>query len=238
MGNSTMTFEQWLINLGKSPKTAQNYEQAIQGSISQWAIEAGLINKKISDSYTPSEFTEFASRIRNLDIFKERNTTGKGMYQAALKWFEAYLDDLTGQSVAEDIGRILVDNTLTPTEKLVYISTRVGQGSFRQKLIDYWQGCAITKYANTQLLVASHIKPWRSSNNHERLDVYNGILLLPNYDKAFDLGYISFDEEGKVCISSEIDNPQLLGIREELTVNVNAQHQLYLSYHRENIFKG
>ena len=29
----------------------------------------------------------------------------------------------------------------------------------------------------------SHIKPWRDADNQERLDAYNGLLLLPNYDK-------------------------------------------------------
>ena len=43
---------------------------------------------------------------------------------------------------------------------------------------------------STWILIASHIKPWRVSNNNERLDVYNGLLLLPNLDKLFDKGYI------------------------------------------------
>ena len=51
------------------------------------------------------------------------------------------------------------------------------------------------------MLLASHIKPWRDSNHQERLDKFNGLLLLANLDKAFDLGFISFDDSGKVPIS-------------------------------------
>jgi 5-methylcytosine-specific restriction protein A len=54
------------------------------------------------------------------------------------------------------------------------------------------------------LLKASHIKPWRDSDNAERLDIYNGLLLIPNLDSAFDKGYISFDDGGKIIISDMI----------------------------------
>lgn len=38
----------------------------------------------------------------------------------------------------------------------------------------------------------------RYANNQERLDQCNGILLLPNLDKAFDLGYITFTDVGSI----------------------------------------
>jgi hypothetical protein len=35
-----------------------------------------------------------------------------------------------------------------------------------------------------EFLVASHIKPWRSCDNSERLSGVNGLLLSPHVDKA------------------------------------------------------
>ena len=52
-----------------------------------------------------------------------------------------------------------------------------------------WGGrCAVTGLDLPLLLRASHIKPWRDSDNRERLDPYNGLLLSPSYDAAFDWG--------------------------------------------------
>ena len=46
-----------------------------------------------------------------------------------------------------------------------------------------------------ELLIASHIKPWRDSNDEERLDACNGLLLAAHVDKAFDRYLLSFREE-------------------------------------------
>lgn len=71
------------------------------------------------------------------------------------------------------------------------------------------------------MLVASHIKPWRDSNNQERLDKFNGLLLLANLDKAFDLGFILFTDTGLVMISSQLEEPQFLGRYEGLLLLCN-----------------
>jgi predicted restriction endonuclease len=50
-------------------------------------------------------------------------------------------------------------------------------------------------------LIASHIKPWRSANNQERIDGSNGLLLAPHVDLLFDRGLISFTDEGSLLVS-------------------------------------
>lgn len=54
------------------------------------------------------------------------------------------------------------------------------------------------------LLLASHIKPWRSASNYERLSSENGLLLSPLYDKLFDIGLITFDDNMKILISNKL----------------------------------
>ena len=89
-----------------------------------------------------------------------------------------------------------------------------------------------------QFLIASHIKPWSASSDIERLDPNNGFLLLANIDKAFDLGYISFTDKGKIIISEHLDDYDVLGITKSMGVTLNKQHQGYLAYHREITFKS
>lgn len=138
----------------------------------------------------------------------------------------------------EDIENILGSEIVIDTEKENLIKCRIGQGKFRDQLIEYWNGCSVTGFKNIDLLVASHIKPWRNSSNKERLDVYNGLLLTPNLDKLFDKGYVSFDNNGKILISKSLENYQILGVNYNMKINIDKNHKKYLAFHREQIFKN
>lgn len=126
------------------------------------------------------------------------------------------------------------------TERDAVIKSRVGQGKYRASLIEMWEGCSVTAFLAIDVLRASHIKPWRFSTNTERLDPYNGLLLLPNLDALFDLGLISFKDNGEIIISNRLSSPTLsiLGISAEMSMRkVDNRHLPYLKFHRENIFK-
>ncbi len=105
-------------------------------------------------------------------------------------------------------------------------------------MVAYWNGCAVTGFKDTSLLVASHIKPWCASSNTERLDQFNGLLLIPNLDKAFDAGYITFTSEGYIVISPLLTEPEKLGIRCQMKVNLAAQHLPFLDFHRSEVFRA
>lgn len=131
------------------------------------------------------------------------------------------------------------DDTIKITEKDSIVKSRIGQGIFRNNLIEYWHGCAISQCPLTWMLIASHIKPWRDADNQERLDTYNGLLLLPNYDKLFDLGYISINPKGKIMYSRLLDkfDREAIGLTSDLhLVKLENQHLKYLKYHNENCF--
>ncbi len=160
------------------------------------------------------------------------------MYSAALSHYRNFLADLAQIDVNADIRQVMSDRKLTDTEKAIMVKTRMGQGHFRSQLVQMWGGCAVTGYRNTSMLLASHIKPWRDSNNQERLDKFNGILLLANLDKAFDLGFISFKDDGQVLISDYLEAPEVIGLREDMSFHVMREHKPYLAYHRDELFKG
>lgn len=61
---------------------------------------------------------------------------------------------------------------------------------------------------------------------------------MANLDKAFDLGFISFDDGGKVMISKYLEAPDVLGLREGMSFNIRPENKPYLGYHRGVLFKG
>ena len=91
------------------------------------------------------------------------------------------------------------------TEIETLIKARLGQGSFRQNVLEQYPSCPLTGLDIQPLLIASHIKPWSVCNNNERLDPFNGLMLAPNIDALFDSGLITFDPDGTIKISPKID---------------------------------
>ena len=110
---------------------------------------------------------------------------------------EYYSQENSDIKIESDIAQIIEEKNVSVTDKLAIVNARIGQGRYRKQLIDLWGRCSVTGYNEPSLLIASHIKPWRGSSNEERLDRYNGLLLQPNLDKAFDTGLISFSEAGR-----------------------------------------
>ena len=113
---------------------------------------------------------------------------------------------------------------------------------FRAGLIDFWEGrCAVTGLAVPELLRASHIKPWADCGiDAERLDVYNGILLAPHLDAAFDQGFITVQDDGAIVVSDALDAEArvVLGLDQPLSVRrLTEGHRSYLPWHRERVFK-
>ena len=128
----------------------------------------------------------------------------------------------------------------TAADRLVV--QRVGQNIFRRGLLEYWDGrCAITGLAVPELLRASHIKPWAAcATDAERLDIFNGLLLAPNLDAAFDAGFITVAHDGTVLVSDALppDARSVLGLEDLPTARgLHRPHESYLKLHRNKIFR-
>ena len=148
------------------------------------------------------------------------------------------------QLIDDTVEQEIKNNTdIDETERKALVSARRGQGRFRKNLASIEKCCRITRVTDPRLLRASHIKPWRScSNNHERLDGFNGLLLAPHIDHLFDRGYISFSDEGNLLISPRVNSDQLslLGISLDPLPNVGSftkEQKNYLEFHRTKLFK-
>jgi len=118
------------------------------------------------------------------------------------------------------------------------VSSRVGQGYYRNLVIEKWNGrCALTGIDNTRLLIASHILPWSKSDKEQKLDPENGILLSPNADALFDKHLITFDLNGQLL--SKITNLELekLGLNSDMSIKVSVGMKKYLNQHFEEFSK-
>ena len=149
--------------------------------------------------------------------------------RGVVEWEEHECDQIT-----EDIG-------LRDTEKQALIKARRGQGLFRQNVGKIEHFCRVTRVDRPEHLVASHIKPWRESDNRERLIESNGLLLTPTVDHLFDRGFISFENSGELLVSPVAHEESLnkMGIVTDHVVNVGgfANHQReFLEFHRSNVF--
>lgn len=133
------------------------------------------------------------------------------------------------------------NNKIKNTEKEAIIKARIGQGTFRLQLLEkYNNKCIITGISEINLLIASHIKPWRCANNHERISSENGLLLSPLYDKLFDLGFITLNNNMQILVSKSLskENVKMINIdcNKVFIHNPSVELCKNMSYHRKNIF--
>jgi predicted restriction endonuclease len=122
------------------------------------------------------------------------------------------------------------------TQKTQIINSRRGQGVFKANVRLVETFCRVTKVANPKHLVASHIKPWSKSDDIEKLSGFNGLLLAPHIDHLFDKGFISFEGNGNLILSSQLDSSVLdkWHIHKEINVgNFRKEQQQFLEYHRD-----
>ncbi|MCW2082419.1 UNVERIFIED_ORG: hypothetical protein M2193_004594 [Bradyrhizobium japonicum] len=136
-----------------------------------------------------------------------------------------------------DVYRSETANLPKTTEAERLVVQRVGQDIFREALDKYWAGkCAVTGIRDRALLRASHVHPWAEcATDDERLDAYNGVLLVADLDAAFDAALISFDASGAAMYSKHLTPEGRAALAVKLdgrTVPFTDRHQAYLQRHR------
>jgi len=146
-------------------------------------------------------------------------------------------EQFSDYSIVQDPNNSIEFNLPNITERSGLVTSRVGQGAYRKRIIHRWEyKCAVTNFNKLDILIASHIVPWSKATDHERLDVNNGLLLSPTYDALFDKHLITFDQKGKIQLSDQIEKSayQKIGVtgREQILdlSNYNVQ---YLERHNQ-----
>ncbi len=160
---------------------------------------------------------------------------------------ETVIAKLENKPMADKFKNELPDiKSMQGKERSSYIKSRVNQHFFRKVVLtNYNDSCAITGISIPTLLIASHIKPWAKDKDN-RLNPSNGICLSVLYDKAFDRGLITLDDNYKIVLSSmlleysskeffhsnfgKIENKKIF-LPEKYLPNTD-----FLKWHQENIF--
>lgn len=138
--------------------------------------------------------------------------------------------------VDADLRQITSDPSIPETEKAQLLKARVGQGTFRKRVAAKEPYCRVTGVSDLSLLRASHIKPWKSSTNAERLDGSNGLMLAPHIDLLFDQHLISFAENGSLILSPLLSTEvvQKWAIKDAYKPRpFTTEQEQYLQIHRQ-----
>lgn len=131
-------------------------------------------------------------------IWREFETNWNQMSLAS----ETRLEELTARQPTVAVGTALPvtpSDAITEIERVVVVRTM--QRFFRKVIMAaYNSTCCITGNPVPELLVASHILPW-SDFPEERLNPRNGLCLTAHFDRAFDIGLITLDEQMRLVLS-------------------------------------
>lgn len=230
---------------------------------SNWANVGWFVEVEFSELISPIKPKEYIELIRPLlsEKYAPLQLNGNGLQGVYLTEISEELGNLLALLSRADLP--IIQHELAPAidqdseyeinleieakklegdlEKIQLTKSRRGQGIFKANVRLVENHCRITGVSNIKHLKASHIKPWAASNNDEKLDGSNGLLLSPHVDHLFDLGFITFKNSGDLIVSKEL-NPKILdqwSIRTEQNVGEFAARQCeYLEFHRTVVFKN
>jgi putative restriction endonuclease len=128
---------------------------------------------------------EFQSNWEEMALLSEEKLQGLGVLVIAVRKQDDPSDDIATETEG--------------TRKI-----RIMQGFFRKVIFAaYDSRCCVTGNPIQDLLVASHIMPW-SEFPKERLNPKNGLCLAAHFDRAFDRGLISFDDDLRLILSRRL----------------------------------
>lgn len=139
----------------------------------------------------------------------------------------------------DDVEAKIKVRNYSQTEKEALVMSRRGQGLFRQRVLINEPCCRLTGVDESQFLRASHIKPWAESDDRERLDGSNGLMLAPHVDHLFDFGFISFRQSGELLVADEaMAVVKKWKLCDSAIGGFSGEQEIYLRYHREHIFRS
>lgn len=106
----------------------------------------------------------------------------------------------SGGSSYEELIESLLNQPDGSGEIYALVKVRgIQQILFRDAVYRAYSGtCAFTGISIPEAVEACHIVPWSSSNQKERMDVRNGILLNPLHHRLFDFGYLTISSDYKI----------------------------------------
>lgn len=183
------------------------------------------------------------------EIFREFESDWDGLsYQA--QEIKAKLRNTSVENIVEDELLLEVIQLPAGEYREQVMKSRVGQYFFRTAVLSaYRNRCCVTGIVLPEMLVASHIKPWKNSDaKTERTNPSNGLCLNSLHDRAFDRGLITIDKNYRIVNSSKLvdaimDEETRIWIKsyegkEILLPDRFYPDKTFIEYHNDVIFQG
>jgi predicted restriction endonuclease len=204
----------------------------------------GLLNPTLPEVLSPIRPDGGGNQIYLAKISKQMAdiliALSKGVGDSIVEDLSQNLDFATPNDEIAEVDEIIMRTDIGPTQKTQMINSRRGQGIFKAQVRQIESACRVTKVTNPRHLIASHIKPWKKSNDAEKISGYNGLLLAPHIDHLFDKGFISFEGHGNLILSSQLDKSVLDKWSIDKNINVGSfrnEQQEFLEYHRDIVMQ-
>ena len=204
--------------------------------------DAHLIEEKHRDFIISRAKSRNEAGFGQSNVWYADDKKSEEIKKAALDYI-SYIKDgsyVSLQNEAEEIDRIYEEERLAETERDVVAKARIGQGLFRDKLIQRDGCCVMCGIRNKDLLRASHIKPWKDcKDSDEKLNEDNGLLLCSIHDSLFDRGLICFDDAGKIMISERLSDAdrEILGMDEGFVLSMSDGMSRFMKWRRKSLLK-
>ncbi len=202
----------------------------------------GLLRPVLPEAHSPMRATGARNPLVYLAAIPDAMATAlRQLLAGQLEDIEAQIKAAVVSELADDWveSSIRRRTDLQPADKQQLIRARRGLGLFRASLEKIESACRVTGLLDRRHLRACHIKPWSVSEDPEKIDGANGVLLSPHVAHLFARGYISFSDQGDLLASRHL-NPAILtawSLRLPMKVGPFLPRQcVYLEYHRNRIF--
>lgn len=186
-----------------------------------------------NDGYSSKTYDYFRNialpRVTKLSWLKVKDAKNGKLYIYIKPFFFIDEKDKEEQELIEE----LIEGTTSSIR-----AYRKKQVQYRRDLFEKMPACLITKVTEDRILEACHIKPYNKCDECEKYDVSNGLVFTPTYHLLFDLGFISFNDNGNILISPYLSNmnKKRLNLLENTNYRIPNDCAKYLEYHRENIY--
>lgn len=233
----TPLFAAWdtSVNRGHGQKSCYVQIEDVAKALSDGIYTTSDKNSTPIYTFMPDYLGDYVSQL------KEHNSIGTiDANESLKKQLQAKCKSTKNKRVIRSIDELHEKiKNLSATEQQAVQKVRIGQGYFRDLLIEkYSCKCALCGITTRTLLYASHIKSWADcSDSAEKLDENNGLLLCAHHDALFDKHLISFKDDGTPVISNTLSNEEQHALRtsEIPNINLSADMKPYMAEHLKKI---
>ncbi|CZE50300.1 HNH endonuclease [Campylobacter geochelonis] len=182
------------------------------------------------------ELKILSNKIKNGNVIKRKYNQVGYLINIAQK--------LSGIYIAKSGNKIILSFDEILSDERIFIN----RDPYKQKLykIDlineaieiYKDYECVVEHRKYPILIASHIKPYIRCSANEAFDKNNGLLLSSNLDYLFDRGWITFDDNGKILCSVNLDDRIKKYLSSFSLDNdyFNETRKEYMKFHRDNVY--